>query len=160
MQIDDRGLGDVVYLLTTGNGDPQFFPGMNVLVADESQPGGLWANLRRLEHDTFAAFKEKYQDAGNEILLLRTRAERETLLRELCLRMFRYGLAFAPLLQSPDPCLIQDRSMKWNQFWGAHSPFPDEKEAEMARKLLKDYQDMTEIWNDHPLSEEDEIPGE
>lgn len=159
MDINDRGLGDVVYLLMTGNGDPQFFPGMNVLVTDESQPGGLWEGLRRLEQDTFAAFRKKYQDAGNEILLLRARAERERLLRELCLKMFRYGLTFAPLLQNSVSCPDQDRSMEWNRFWGSHSPFPDEREAAMGRQLLRDYQAMTEIWRDHPPQDE-EMPGE
>jgi len=154
VQIDDRGLGDVVYLLTTGTGDPQFFPGMNVLVADESQPGGLWEGLRRLEHDTVAAFREKYQDADDDLLLLRARAERETLLRELCLKMFRYGLAFAPLLREPVPG--QDRSGAWNRFWGGHSPFSDRQEADMAHQLLRDYQDVAGLWNGGPEEDEEE----
>ena len=149
MQIDDRGLGDVVYHLMMGQGDPQFFPGLNVLVNNEDLPGGLWAELRNQEMRLHQWFRDNCSSTEELCMFMVASYDREDVQRQLCLKMFRYGLLFAPLLQRANP-EDGDEEKRWNQFWGGtHGLTPDE-EAEMSKQLAKDVNGIAELFNDPP----------
>ena len=118
-----------------------------MLVKNEDLPGGLWHKLRAEERSLKQQFLAAFPGtAGSQALILAQVRRLETQ-RELCLKMFRYGLQLAPLLQPP-PAEGPDRAKQWNLFWSGGYGLSLKEEQTMSRSLVEEAASIAQIFDD------------
>lgn len=159
MDINDRGLGSVVYHLMMGHADARFFPGLNVMVKDETEPGGICHQHHEIQRRLLKQVCAKTDDQSRDMLTAILTSDAE-MYRELAVKMFRYGMMMAPMIQGiSDP--QDDEAHLWNRFWGHDDSLSPGKRAEMSKVMLKDYAwvsgmfDIVDLSGEAPSEEKD-----
>ena len=154
VKVEDQGLGGVLFELMTGKADRRYYPGLNVLIRDETKPGGLLYSQLMAERAALKHFLDKYPKDEAALMLMLVTDRREGAWRDFSIKLARYVLRFAPLLQ---PHGLEENT-RWNRFWSGRDEMPSPAlQAAMARELARDMEDLAA--EAEQLAREEEAPG-
>ena len=142
--MDDRGLCGVIYGLMMGAINRDCCPGLNVLIMDETQPGGLWDNYMHVVQEAKKHFLSVYPD-DREAIAFTAKVDLEFhVLQDLCVKMGQYCLRLAPLLQSHYPRRGPDEDARWNRLWADGPDLTIQEKLSMVNLLSNNLSDWAE----------------
>lgn len=156
MHSDDRGLGGIIYGLMMGQVDRKYFPGLNVLIRDETKPGGLWHRHTQAQRAAVKRFLAAHPNDDEALMFCSCVDPLAGAVRELALQMARYCLGLAPMFQPRDPLLGPDTAARWNLYWAGGEALSPREQAALSAQLSKELSDYADEMS--RLAAEDERP--
>ena len=147
--INDRGLGALVYRLMVDEADRRLFPGLNLIVRDETKPGGACYEYIQKQRKMSELFRSKASEELYNLHLSITVAQ-ELIYRKLAPIIFCYGVQLGPMLEKAPEGF--DELPAWNRFWSLDVDDMDvDIQAKISRMALKVVAEMAGLSDLFPV---------